>query len=252
MKLKTASFTYVTAETKESFEINVGVSQEGRFYVYVEEIPKEIRTIGKDALSGAEAYSKGRNRYEYSNLSDLGRAIQEAIDLFESAQIQKEELKVIIYKFNLEGVKGTEKDDDGEEIPTYFNNSRYGRGNDGMVINFQYYVARQLTNKSKVRGHRYQDEVLYLDLEGNAYHVSEDEKIIEWSAEREAWFKQQEESMRTLMLGLEKFMQLDTQLVQKMIDSRLPVLPGPRVTAADLGIPDDKWDMYAISRHDPK
>jgi hypothetical protein len=216
MKLKTETFTYVTSDTKESITLEISVSKEGQFFFSSRDIPSETWSIIEDKLREDCSLSLGHHQKrgeEYSqyylvrhpSLKELLSAFQRALEFFEESQTERDELKVIRYSFGLGGI---------------------GERRDSLHINFKWEILRQLTNKSKVRRWN-EGDVIFLDDRGDSRAVDKDEdKLIEWTPEREAWFENMEKQMRDLMEKLQSFMALKEKHVEKMIDSGTLLLTG--------------------------
>jgi hypothetical protein len=220
MKLDKRTFNYCTESEKLSFEVQLNVSKDGRFYFNSGEMPKEIVTIGQAAFKELEREQKHRAEawvmYVYSaELKPLLQAIETAIELYEASLVRRDELKIIVYEFDLEGEKAP-PESEGEYTECFGDPASSWRRPEPhtLKINFRWRILRQLTNNSAVRR---ENDVVYLNDEGTEQHINGDEKIVAWTKEREAWFHQVEGQMRGLMLGLEKFMGLEERQVEKLI-----------------------------------
>jgi hypothetical protein len=222
-KLRTYSFQYRTKTTLEDFEITVHVSRDGDFYFHKEEVPACIRSV----VDGGTYFGNKRNgsfeSYEADALKDIPKGVEKMIEQYHDTLAENEEVKVIKYKFELTGPKTAPRpdilDQDGSPVAMeYFSRNTWSGRNENLSMSFSWQVLQRITRKTSQASRFRSDGAVYVASDGEKVSVYEDDKVVDWTPEREAWFKRTEESMRGLMLNVEAFTKLDDDRLHAVID----------------------------------
>jgi hypothetical protein len=201
VKFKQVGFYYQNKSGDNRMYLNVYINQAGVFYVRQQEIPHIIR----EKL--ATEFEFKSNELMAESFDSLNNQIKNLISRYEEIIQTETSTKVIVYDILIQGNTGRKQHHD---LATH----------DGVDIGFgiKWFVGYRFKRAGKVR---------YTYENGTETRVY-DMKVIDYSEQREAWFKNLDASLTELIIKVHKFLNVPSaKKFAEYIDSGVPMLAAP-------------------------
>ena len=200
--LPPVTFVFLKNKEEKSFQLIPKIATDYRFFYATKDLPPEFFEIDSKPY-GERAY--------FDSFGELKRSIENMIEDIELAEVEEHKTKVILYAI--------EHDD----------NSR------GVTINFQWAPVHKVEVKRHIKQyskHQQRTEInFYVErrARGSSLGVTYDEfrasdhfhkeyEEMEWSVEREAWFKMMEQAINELGYRLRSGFGSKSSILAKRID----------------------------------
>jgi hypothetical protein len=187
--------SYADEVTKVYFKV-----ADGKFVVY---LPDHIARV----VTGIEGLEKGGGIYGVPRVQ--ASTIDEAVQAWENAKDAY--MRTIRMEGAVKVIRFTFFYNDGDRFRSYNDPTRLeNRGHAGLGLMINHEIMWRSENRL-YRGH-YSGADLILDFEGHALpNLGEAYKVIEWTEEREAFFKAMETGVQRLVEQMKEFLGADVE-----------------------------------------
>lgn len=189
-------FEYSTAKELKQFDLEIKMSTDLRFFYTVNQLPKEI--LDRDLAPGGD-------RQYFDSYYELHDSVMRIIAEFETAFVQENKTKVILYAID------TKSYDSHQEI------------------DFRYEVVQKVeignskgTTKKYYKERHHSGRATGTTMDELSHSAFNDEfKEINWTKDREEWFKKMNHAIETLSRNLESGLKQTPEVLARKIDQGL-------------------------------
>ena len=206
-KVGLRAFEYKAKSGEQRFELEVMLSDDLRFFYRDAQVPKVLREFFPHGFESANG------RSYFASIGELDSHVKKACEVYSERTVDAVRERVIVYRMNLNGnlTPDLSRGDKGARI--FDDLERHGQV--GMALDWSVmWRVKVGKNVTYHRGYTLLDET---EKVGNEEWVTDEQRVMDWTAEREAWFQRVEDQLLKMVDMADQFFHQDSSALVEVI-----------------------------------